>query len=263
MPPQDDTQPNQRISRRRFLRRLAALGSGAAGLAAGAWGLSRLGASQTQTDEQAPRIVVVTSTPAATPDNRPQIVGRADWGAAAPNHRARKEFGFYDAATNPEGWYTYAADDLPASYQSVVVHHSVLYEADDRSSLLEIQRTHRVDRGWADVGYHYFVGKTGTLYEGRDLRVRGAHVGGFNTGSVGVCLLGNYMVEQPAQVQIQAAQRLINWLAVRLQLTHLAGHNAFNDDTVCPGDNLLPYLTQFATRANLEQGTEGYIPPDA
>jgi hypothetical protein len=254
------TQPDQRISRRRFLRWLGVLGGGAAvGVAGAAYGLSRLLSRQ----PQEPRIVVVTSTPAPTPDNRPQIVRRADWGAVAPNHNARNEFGFYDASTKPEGWYTYDAENLATAYQTVVVHHSVLYEADDRSTLLEIQRTHRVERGWADVAYHYFVGKTGMLYEGRTIAARGAHVGGYNTGSVGVCLLGNFEVEQPASVQIQATQRLLNWLAQHLQLTHLAAHSAFNSNTVCPGDKLAPYLLQFAAQAGLQTGTEGYIPPDA
>lgn len=253
-----ETQRTQRITRRRFLQWLGILGGGAAaGTAATAFGLSQLQRTQ-------PHIVVVTNTPAPvspTPDNTPRIVARADWGAVAPNHLARNETGFYDSATNPQGWYTY--DDVRSSYQTAVVHHSVLYEGDDRASLLEVQRTHRVERGWADVGYHFFVGKDGTLYEGRVLSSRGAHVGGYNTGSVGICLLGNYMAQQPPAVQVQAAQRLLNWLAVYLNLTHLAGHRAFNSNTVCPGDNLLPYLAQFAANAGLQIGTEGYVPPEA
>jgi hypothetical protein len=33
------------------------------------------------------------------------------------------------------------------------------------------------------------IAKDGTIYEGRELNIRGAHVQGFNTGSVGIVLL--------------------------------------------------------------------------
>ena len=46
--------------------------------------------------------------------------------------------------------------------------------------------------GWADVGYHYLVDKDGTIYEGRNIAIRGAHTQGHNTGSAGVCLLGDF-----------------------------------------------------------------------
>jgi hypothetical protein len=54
---------------------------------------------------------------------------------------------------------------------------------------------------------------------------------------------------------------MINWLAVRLRLTHLAGHRDFNDITVCPGDNLYELLGTLAVRAGLALGTKGYLPP--
>ncbi|MBN2470612.1 MAG: N-acetylmuramoyl-L-alanine amidase [Anaerolineae bacterium] len=205
--------------------------------------------------------------PTPTPDPRPPFIARADWGALPPDHSAANETGFY-SAENPEGWRVYdgtLADDsnsLQDVYRTVVIHHSANYGADDLDTLLYIQERHRGERGWADVGYHFFVGKTGVIYEGRALNVRGAHVAGHNTGSVGVCLLGNYEEQTPPVEQLAATVVLTGWLAETLALTHLAGHREFNADTVCPGANLFPHLDMLAQAAGLARGTGGYAPSE-
>jgi N-acetyl-anhydromuramyl-L-alanine amidase AmpD len=98
------------------------------------------------------------------------------------------------------------------------------------------------------------VGRSGAIYEGRALNVRGAHVEGHNTGSVGICLLGDYRWQFPSESQIYATRCLIRWLSFGLNLTYLAGHCDLNDGTVCPGNNLVPYLAALADRAGLMPG---------
>ena len=59
-----------------------------------------------------------------------------------------------------------------------------------------IQLFHVQGNGWNDIGYNFLVDRFGTIYEGRyggvDRNVVGAHALGFNTGSVGIALLGTY-----------------------------------------------------------------------
>lgn len=207
-------------------------------------------------------IVFVTATPPpTTPTSEPfPFVDRATWGGLPPNHTARNEFGFFGEDNN-EGWRVYEGD-LASNYQTVVVHHSVVYEADDESTLLAIQDLHREDRGWADVAYHYFVGQNGIVYEGRNVRARGSHVGGFNTGSVGICLLGDFTQAEPTPPQLVTAGDLIAWLAQTLDLTHIAAHGDFNANTVCPGSNVIKHIQTFANHAGLLTGIGGYIPPE-
>ena len=53
-------------------------------------------------------------------------------------------------------------------------------------------------KNFRDIGYHYVITKDGVLHKGRPDNIQGAHVSGFNTNSLGVCMSGNkdFTVEQ-------------------------------------------------------------------
>ena len=184
-----------------------------------------------------------------------KIVARAEWGAAEPNHASSGEFGFYDAAKTPEGWRVYN-QPLQQVLRTLVVHHSALPLTD---GVREIQYKHQKDKGYADIGYHFVINAAGAMYEGRPLNVRGAHVGGFNTGSVGICLLGNFEEGQPTPAQLTSLEALAGALKTQFNITHLAGHRDFQPtETVCPGKGLEPLLPNLATKFGLQFGTGGY-----
>lgn len=53
----------------------------------------------------------------------------------------------------------------------------------------DIRREHKA-QGWADIGYHYVVTLDGTVHEGRDVDLMGAHVSGYNPYSIGIAYVG-------------------------------------------------------------------------
>ena len=191
--------------------------------------------------------------------HRPPIISREEWGALPVDAMARNEGGLYEKGVNPEGWYVYSGD-LRNSYQTLVIHHSAFYKASGIATLREVQRLHREDRGWADVGYHFMVDMDGTIYAGRNLGARGVHTQGHNTGSAGICLLGDFRFRSPAKAQWDALIALSSWLADELDLTHLAAHSQFNKGTVCPGATVLEQLSGLATLLGVEYGVDGYVP---
>lgn len=248
MPPQPPSEKPY-LSRRDLLRRLVVLGT-----------LGGVAAATVARLHSPTRVVVLPFGGEADPSaNPPAIVSRDEWGALPLDVAARNEPGLYHKSSNPAGRYLYAGD-LRDNYQTLVLHHSALYQADGLATMLEVQRLHRDDRGWADIGYHYLVDRDGTIYEGRDVGLRGVHTQGHNTGSAGVCLLGDFRYQSPAQAQWDGLIALSRWLIAELALTHLAAHNQFNTGTLCPGAKVLKQLPALAKSLGVDYGIDGYLP---
>jgi N-acetylmuramoyl-L-alanine amidase len=70
----------------------------------------------------------------------------------------------------------------------ITVHYSATY-GDQNTTAADIDRMHR-QRGWSGIGYHWFIRRDGTVERGRPESQVGAHVGGRNSGNIGVCWAG-------------------------------------------------------------------------
>ena len=107
-----------------------------------------------------------------------------------------------------------------------VVHHTAGangYTAAQAPAIVRaIQLYHVKGNGWNDIGYNFLVDRFGTVYEGRyggiERNVVGAHAEGFNTGSVGVAVLGEY---SSLAVAARARSSLAALLAWRLDVAHV------------------------------------------
>jgi hypothetical protein len=107
-----------------------------------------------------------------------------------------------------------------------LVHHTAggngYTEAQAPAIVKAIQLYHVKGNGWNDIGYNFLVDRFGTVYEGRfggtTKNVVGAHAEGFNTGSVGVALLGEYSSLAVSGKAKDALARLLAW---RLDLAHV------------------------------------------
>ena len=55
---------------------------------------------------------------------------------------------------------------------------------------ISVMRRWHLDRGWSDVGYHYFIKKDGTIQKGRDLELTPAAQKDHNSGTIAICLHG-------------------------------------------------------------------------
>jgi N-acetyl-anhydromuramyl-L-alanine amidase AmpD len=153
------------------------------------------------------------------------------------------------------------SDDLRSVLNTIVVHHSAYPHAGPT----EIQNLHMDRRGFADVAYHFLIDTEGIIYEGRELNIRGAHVQGFNTGSVGIVLLGNFNDEQPSEAQISSLRSLVHYLHYAYEIRYLAGHKDYPDQspdgTECPGDHLYPLLPALVRSLGMKYGIDGYVGP--
>jgi N-acetylmuramoyl-L-alanine amidase len=70
----------------------------------------------------------------------------------------------------------------------IIVHCSATAEGKDYS-VDDITAWHKA-RGFVTIGYHYVVYRDGTVHEGRDVDISGAHCTGHNANSIGVVYVG-------------------------------------------------------------------------
>jgi uncharacterized protein with LGFP repeats len=99
------------------------------------------------------------------------------------------------------------------------VHHTASsndYTAAQVPGILRsIQAFHMDGNGWSDIAYNFLVDKFGTLWEGRAggtaNNVIGAHARGFNTGSVGVAILGDYVNTNSTAAAREAVSRIVGY----------------------------------------------------
>jgi N-acetylmuramoyl-L-alanine amidase/FlgD Ig-like domain len=107
-----------------------------------------------------------------------------------------------------------------------VVHHTAgtnAYTPAQSAAIVRgIEVYHVKGNGWNDIGYNFLVDRYGTVYEGRgggiERSVIGAHAEGFNTGSVGVAMIGNFAAATPPVAQQDAVANLLAW---RLDVAHV------------------------------------------
>ena len=187
----------------------------------------------------------------------PPIISRAAWGADESIRRRA-------ALVAPDLRLTFVhhtatANDYPPEQSAAIVRSIYAY--------------HVRHNGWNDIGYAFLVDRYGQIFEGRaggvEQAIVGAHAQGFNTGSVGIALIGNGSLEPITPAARSSLVQLLTW---RLDLAHLdplarssvtsrgnprfpagttvalrtiSGHRDV-DATGCPGDLVEPELDAIA-----------------
>jgi N-acetylmuramoyl-L-alanine amidase len=201
----------------------------------------------------------------------PPIITRAQWGADEEIRRAAPLY----------------ADAL----RFAVVHHTAGASGSSPAQAAAIVRGievyHVKSNGWNDIGYNFLVDRWGNVYEGRfggvARPVIGAHALGFNTGSVGIALIGTYSSAAPPPAQLQGLEKLAAW---RLDLVHIdplstviatsGGNEKFSagtqvalravsghrdtGSTSCPGSALYALLGSVRSQIAVTGGPKLYAP---
>ncbi len=276
----DACTPRTDPSRRAFLRRAA---HGAALLAAGGttWSMlgGRAGASllPSGTDDggedassagRSPSVGRIETAPDGVTTTRtipvvntvgvvaPPVIRRADWGADESVRAPVRVF---------------------APIRKLVVHHTATDNrpADPAAVVRDVFRHHVTTKGYADLGYNFLIDHRGNIFEGRYSRrygdeavngedhdgwgVVGAHAKAMNTGTCGICLIGNFDVAGPTDAALASLRWLLAYKASRhridtsaddpyvnlygdwFQFDNLAGHRHVGS-TACPGRYLAQAL---------------------
>ncbi|PYF96299.1 N-acetylmuramoyl-L-alanine amidase [Georgenia satyanarayanai] len=132
----------------------------------------------------------------------PRVIHRAGWGA-------------------DESMMTWTPRHDPL--RAAVVHHTAgsnSYTAAQSAGIVRgIYHYHAVTRDWGDIGYHFLVDKYGQVFEGRAGSLtappgrlpEAAHARGFNRGTLGISVLGDYSSLYAPDSVLDTMARVIAW----------------------------------------------------
>lgn len=166
--------------------------------------------------------------------------------AKVPNIVTRAEWGADESLKSTSG----GCRRVFYKVQQLFVHHTAGTNFDNhpKATMRAIYWYHTARRGWCDVGYNFVIAPNGTIFEGRWARtyqpwethssetrkgkaVAGAHVANYNSGSVGVSMMGNFSeVELPPDARRSLAE-LLAWEADRHDLDPQGVHTYRNPET--------------------------------
>ena len=151
---------------------------------------------------------------------QPQVVSRAQWGADESIRSLTPTF---------------------HATQRLIVHHTAGRndDPDPAATIRSIYHYHAVTQGWGDIGYNFLVDESGRVYEGRWSReyaagvspsgddasgrgVTGAHTGGWNSGTVGVALLGTLTDRDATPAARESLTSFLAWQAQKSGLDPMA-----------------------------------------
>ncbi len=137
----------------------------------------------------------------------------------------------------------------------IVLHTAASYDWKHKQvvhqTMQAVARYHMDHNGWRTIGYHWYVSEDGRGERGRDDGDIGAHVGGFNVASLGLCVSGHgdfapWNAAQWAEAQRKCAQ----WCQLyHVPVEHVIGHRETPEHggspvhKTCPG--VLVDLDQF------------------
>lgn len=133
---------------------------------------------------------------------------------------------------------------------AIVIHH----EAGDINGTVEKIKAYHLTKGWSDIGYHKVIEYpsittkkiSDLVKDGRPEDFIGAHCIGFNSQSLGICLVGNWTKLMPHPGQLDA---LVAQLHIWMDKYNIKPENIFTHRekwvnehgkacTECPGDAL-------------------------
>ncbi|MEA2931500.1 MAG: hypothetical protein QOI56_285 [Actinomycetota bacterium] len=228
---------------------------------------------------------VVPGNPAGASVAQPPVLARSDWGA---------DESLRFAANGTEVW-------PPAFFpvQKLVVHHTAgaNNDPDPPATIRSIYYYHAVTQGWGDIGYNFLVDQAGRIYKGRHSHPAGAtadtitgedgsgngvtaaHAYQYNSGTVGVALLGTLTTQDATPAAKRALEDVLAWKAAahgldpyasslytnpvsgnQKVLPNILGHRDV-EATECPGGAFYATLPEVRTQVASRMGVADATPP--
>lgn len=181
---------------------------------------------------------------------------------------------------------TPGSDGEDWDYPAIVIHHAGNSYSCTKDGEAKMRQAEETDiKSFNHLSYHYAIDCTGVVYEALDIREKGAHLKGANTGKIGIVFLSDFSlpgeasqfgpsrwgslsefagqvkddwdssVDIPTDKQKNAINVLVSTLIKFFPITQLGGHREFASlnglGRACPGTYGLQIAANLRTKFKL------------
>lgn len=108
----------------------------------------------------------------------------------------------------------------------LIVIHCSASKNGKHLSMTDLIKEHQ-RRGFRTVGYHFIIDVDGVLHEGRSEYEVGAHVKGWNSKSLGICMIG---LDRFTSEQWSSLYQLVTQLEKKYKNARVVGHRDLSPD---------------------------------
>lgn len=120
------------------------------------------------------------------------------------------------------------------------IHHSasLISNYQGKSTVESFANSHVNTNNWPGLGYHYVVGPNGDVFKTGYASESRWSVGGNNSYTISIMLIGRLHEEEPTEVEWDNAVNLASQLAnaYNVPVENIKGHREYpNQATLCPG----------------------------
>ncbi len=126
-----------------------------------------------------------------------------------------------------------------------IVVHCADSKSDMDVTVSTLRQWHVGERGWSDIGYHFFIKFDGTIHTCRDEKYQGAHCKTVNDKSIAICLEGGFGgVDNFTEIQKHSLMCFLSEKKEQHKNAAIIGHSHI-DDKACPSFDVVECYDKF------------------
>ncbi|WP_081208219.1 exo-beta-N-acetylmuramidase NamZ domain-containing protein [Salegentibacter sediminis] len=159
---------------------------------------------------------------------------------------------------------------IPHKPQFITIHHTGMPQKPQRSIEEKLQALQNfsqndspmadgsVKKAWPDVPYHFYIGTSGKIAEGRDINFQGDSNTDYDlNGHVLIVVEGDFNKEKLLPQQWESLNKLVSFLSSKYDISRetISGHKD-QAETTCPGGDLYSKLALLKVKNPVKIGAE-------
>ena len=118
----------------------------------------------------------------------------------------------------------------------IVIHHTASEKPSNQTNeeyIKEIEKMHRVDRGWSTIAYHIII-IGDKVYQCHPLHKKIAGVFHNNSSTINICVVGDFSKREPTETELNTIKNTIGWIKTNAyKMPEIVYHSDLNSTECC------------------------------